>query len=93
MSVWERIDRHGEAHQLDQKADRSCRHRFSALMDARGKRLVDDPDDLDEGFDHLEVGGTRNDGTGIRSLGSIWDLHGPTGVCRCCHGRNLHVAS
>lgn len=36
---------------------------------------------------HVRVGQRRQDGTQITLHGSAAELHGPNGLCSCCHGR------
>ena len=37
---------------------------------------------------HVRVGERRQDGTEVRLIGSVKELHGLQGVCTCCHGRS-----
>lgn len=36
---------------------------------------------------HLKVGKQRQDRTDVRLVGSVTDMHGAGGVCKCCFGR------
>ena len=61
MSIWQRIDENGEAHDLTAAEDKAARQRFRALMDARAQRSTGSLDAIDGQPPHIELG--RADGT------------------------------
>ena len=87
MSIWQRIDENGEAHDLTAAEDKAARKRFRALMDARAQRSTGSLDAIDGQPPHIELGARRRDGSSVRLIGMARDLHGPSGPCTCCHGR------
>jgi hypothetical protein len=36
---------------------------------------------------HVRVGERRGDENWVALIGTLAELHGPKGVCRCCYGR------
>jgi len=81
MSDWERqihgVDGAITWEPLTGKVLKTVKARFKEYMD-------DDPDARPR--DHLKLGRSR-DGTRVTPLGDTRQMHGPNGVCTCCHGR------
>lgn len=87
---WQQQTRDGEWVNLNTTADKKARQKFRLLMDTTGNRRDWNPtnrEGIDEDPDHLVLGGGRRDGTKVTLIGFAADLHGPNGVCTCCHGR------
>lgn len=87
MTTWARIDSDGNAHPLTQAQDKKARQKYSRLIDTTKMRADDSSEGIDEEPDHITVGQLRRDSTQVRLIGLARDLHGPEGVCTCCHGR------
>lgn len=69
--------------------EKRARQRFARLMSCRMQPKAstyweDCECWLECSHPHARVGQLRRDGTEVRLIGTVAELHGPDGVCTCC---------